>query len=150
MITDTVVSSITKNEYSQVIEVWEASVRATHHFLTEEDIVYYKPLILNSYLDMVTLHSYRNSKNKIVGFMGTASGNLEMLFIHPKYIGQGIGKKLLQYAIVNLQVKKVDVNEDNQQAVDFYLHCGFKVVDRSELDGAGKAYPILHMELQKQ
>jgi hypothetical protein len=33
------------------------------------------------------------------------------------------------------------VNEQNVQAVGFYLHMGFEIVARSELDGTGKPYP---------
>lgn len=46
---------ISKTEYQEVVNVWESSVRATHHFLKEEDIEYFKPLILNTYLDAVDL-----------------------------------------------------------------------------------------------
>jgi len=31
----------TKNEHNRLLEVWEASVRATHHFLKEEDIDFF-------------------------------------------------------------------------------------------------------------
>ncbi|SDQ04818.1 GNAT family N-acetyltransferase [Flagellimonas zhangzhouensis] len=140
---------VATSEYPEVVEVWEASVRATHHFLKEEDIQYFKPLILYTYLDAVELRCIRNSKNDIVGFLGVAEQNLEMLFIHPDYRGQRIGKALLDYAIENLQINKVDVNEQNEQAVGFYKHCGFKIVGRSETDPTGKPYPILHMELIK-
>ncbi|HCC93988.1 MAG TPA: GNAT family N-acetyltransferase, partial [Flavobacteriaceae bacterium] len=34
-----------------------------------------------------------------------------------------------------------------QQAIDFYLSQGFKVISRSEKDSEGKAYPILHLSL---
>lgn len=34
-------------DYDELIQLWEASVRSTHHFLTEDDIQYYKPLIRN-------------------------------------------------------------------------------------------------------
>lgn len=56
--------------------------------------------------------------------------------------GKGIGKRLLIYAMDQQKVKRVDVNEQNDQAV------GFRVVNRSEFDGAGKHYPILSMELK--
>ncbi|ENH9207696.1 GNAT family N-acetyltransferase, partial [Vibrio vulnificus] len=46
-----------------------------------------------------------------------------------------------------LGVTKVDVNEQNPQAVGFYEHMGFKVVSRSPLDDMGKPFPILHMTL---
>lgn len=68
-----------------------------------------------------------------------------MLFVHNDYQGKDIGKKLVAFAIETRQVCKVDVNEQNIQAVGSYQHMGFSVVTRSELDADGKAYPILHM-----
>ncbi|WP_299901304.1 acetyltransferase [uncultured Aquimarina sp.] len=143
------IDTINKSEYQEVVEVWESSVRATHHFLKEEDIAYFKPLILNTYLDAVTLRCVRNENKKIVGFLGVAEQNLEMLFIDPNYRGKKIGKTLLEYSIDQMEVIKVDVNEQNEQAVGFYKHQGFEVINRSELDATGKPYPILHMELKK-
>ncbi|WP_348742593.1 acetyltransferase [Tenacibaculum sp. 190524A05c] len=146
---DQKIGTIDKSEYQQVVDLWESSVRATHHFLKEEDIQYFKPLILNTYLDAVELRCIRNNEKKIVGFLGVTEQNLEMLFIDPEYRGQKIGKNLLKYSIANLNVTKVDVNEQNEQAVGFYKYCGFEVIGRSELDSTGKPYPILHMELKK-
>nr|WP_321413527.1 GNAT family N-acetyltransferase [uncultured Allomuricauda sp.] len=143
------IDTINKSEYLEVVNVWESSVRATHHFLKEEDIEYFKPLILNTYLDAVELRCVRNNEKKIVGFLGVAEQNLEMLFIDPRYRGKKNGKMLLEYSIDSLNVTKVDVNEQNEQAVGFYKHCGFEVIGRSELDSSGKPYPTLHMQLKK-
>lgn len=140
------ISDIKKSEYPEVLKVWEASVRATHDFLQEEDIAYFKPLILEHYLDAVKLKAWRDENNKIIGFSGVADGNLEMLFIHPDSRGKGIGKALLEYSITNLNVTKVDVNEQNEQAVGFYLKQGFIQIGRSEKDPTGKSYPILHLQ----
>ncbi len=142
------IETILPTEYKEVVAVWEASVRATHDFLKEEDIAYFKPLIFNQYLDAVMLRCIKNTDNKIIGFSGVAEQNLEMLFIHPAYRGKGVGKALLKNAIENQKINKVDVNEQNEQAVGFYLHSGFVTYKRSELDTTGKPYPILHMELQ--
>ncbi|MDW7691595.1 acetyltransferase [Flammeovirgaceae bacterium SG7u.111] len=143
------VEEVSKLDYQELIEVWEASVRATHDFLKEEDIHYFKPLILNTYFDAVELKCVKDKKGKVVGFLGVADQGLEMLFIHPDSRGEGIGKMLANYAIENFGVDKVDVNEQNEQAVGFYKKLGFEVKSRSELDGTGKPYPILHMELGK-
>lgn len=141
------IDPIAEAEYADVLAVWEASVRATHHFLREEDIQFYKPLILNEYLKAVKLSCVRNEDGKIVGFVGVADHKIEMLFIHPDTRGKGIGKVLLNYALNQLGVTKVDVNEANEQAVGFYRHVGFQTVSRSETDSTGQPLPILHMAL---
>lgn len=143
------IDNILESEYPEVVELWEASVRATHDFLQEEDIAYFKPLILLVYLKAVDLRCVRNEHHSIIGFLGVAEAKIEMLFIHPDSIGKGIGKTFVDYAIQQMLVTKVDVNEQNQQAVGFYEHVGFKTVARSELDSLEKPYPILHMELSR-
>ncbi|WP_235830939.1 GNAT family protein [Flavobacterium ustbae] len=49
-----------RTEYNELANIWEASVAATHHFLKEEDIEYFKLLVLNTYLDAVELKCARN------------------------------------------------------------------------------------------
>ena len=141
------IDKVNKSDYQDIVEVWEASVRATHHFLSEEDINYFKPLILNKYLDLVSLKCVRNEQNKVIGFLGVSEHDIEMLFLHPDVFGQGIGKLLLNHAIEEYGTRKVDVNEDNTSALAFYKHMGFKVKSRSPLDPHGKPYPILHLAL---
>ena len=139
---------IRPSEYQEAVDLWEASVRATHHFLKEEDIQFFKPLILNEYLKIVDLRCIRDNDMKILGFLGVADKNIEMLFIHPLTRGKGIGKQLIKYAINELGCTKVDVNEDNPEALIFYEHYGFEVIGRSELDPTGRPYPMLHMSLK--
>ena len=138
---------VTKNEYPEIVEVWEASVRATHSFLTEEDIQFFKPLILNEFLSAVNLRCVKNDDGKILGFLGVAEVNIEMLFLAPESRGKGMGRLLVKYAIEQMGAQKVDVNEQNPDAVGFYKHVGFEVSSRSPLDGMGKPFPILHMAL---
>lgn len=135
-------------DYVEITGVWEASVRATHTFLTEDDIQYYKPLILKEYLKAVTLFCTRD-QNEITGFLGLDDDKIEMLFIRPDYRGKGVGKALLDFAVTEKKARKVDVNEQNEQAVGFYEYLGFKTVKREPLDSNGKPFPILSMELQK-
>lgn len=135
----------TKEDFPILIEIWERSVRATHHFLPESEIKELKPLILNEYFQHVLLHQDIQD-NQIIGFIGTSPDNIEMLFIEPDFRGQGIGKALTLFVIEKLNIQKVDVNEQNPQAVGFYQKLGFEVISRSELDGQGKAYPLLYLK----
>ncbi|RYU95815.1 GNAT family N-acetyltransferase [Emticicia agri] len=142
------ISEVKPEEHDQLLDIWESSVRATHHFLKEENILFFKQTIHeHKYFEMVELACVKDTNDQILGFLGTNADSLEMLFVHADAIGKGVGKALLSYALNTLKVTKVDVNEQNTQAVGFYLHHGFKTVSRSELDGTGKPFPILHMEL---
>ena len=144
MIMNYTLSSITNTEFPQLMHIWENSVRATHHFLSEEDLLFYKELI-PSYFGAVRLTAVRDLSNTIIGFMGTSSDSIEMLFIDPTHRRKGIGKLLVSFALENLNLNKVDVNEQNEQALAFYLSQGFEVINRSNLDGSGKPYPIFHL-----
>lgn len=141
------IESVTSNDYAELLRVWEDSVRATHSFITEEDIAFFKPIIIEQAFPAVTLYCIKNEKGVILGFIGTYDVKVEMLFILDAERGKGIGKILLQHAMKEQGVTKVDVNEQNPQAVAFYRHMGFKVISRSPLDDMGKPFPILHMSL---
>lgn len=137
---------VQKSDYPEIIEVWESSVRATHHFLSEEDIQYFKPLILNQYLDAVALYCTKDANGSITGFAGIADLKIEMLFVHASERGKSYGKILLRHAMSEFNALKVDVNEQNAQAAGFYEHMGFEVISRSPLDSLGKPFPLLHMQ----
>lgn len=138
---------VEKVEHLKLIEIWESSVRATHDFLSEEDLQELKPLILDLYFDAVDLRCAKNAQGEIQGFCGVQNGNIEMLFISPDARGKGIGAMLSAHAIKEQGASKVDVNEQNEQALGFYQQIGFKVIGRSPVDGQGKPYPLLHMAL---
>lgn len=140
---------ISAKDYDELLQLWEASVRSTHHFLTEEDIQYYKPLIRNEYFQAVELHIIRDEQTQhIAAFMGLSEDLIEMLFVHPSQQGKGYGKKLVEFAVRKKNIRQVDVNEQNEQALHFYLNRGFEVISRDAIDGQGKPYPILHMQLK--
>ena len=96
------IRKIKVTDHPRLMEIWESAVLNTHDFLKEEDFLYYKEQ-LPVYFQHVTLFGFEQ-EGILVGFMGIAKGNLEMLFIDNNYRGIGIGKKLITYAIDNLQV----------------------------------------------
>lgn len=137
--------SAKKEDYPTLIGIWESAVKATHDFLSDEDFEFYKAHI-PIYFQHVSLYVYKNEKGQIKAFLGVTDDNIEMLFVDNESRGSGIGKILLDYAVNTLNARRVDVNEQNTQALKFYYHLGFVEVDRSEYDGEGKEYPILHLE----
>ena len=135
-----------EKDYADLTRVWEASVRATHHFVPEDYLQEIKAL-LPVIFPAVAIYIFENDQNEIDGFLGVAEHKIEMLFIHPDKRGKGIGRLLTDYAINELKADKVDVNEQNDQAVGFYQRMGFIIEGRTDKDGMGRPYPLLQMKL---
>ena len=129
-----------------LLEIWEGSVRATHLFLSDEEILKIKEYVPQALIAVDKL--FIAEENGIpVAFMGIEDGSLEMLFIAPEERGKGIGRLLLQHGIDDHGVDRLTVNEQNPQARGFYEHMGFHVYKRTELDEQGNPYPLLYMRL---
>ncbi|WP_260629050.1 acetyltransferase [Serratia liquefaciens] len=135
---------------AQLVEIWQRSVRATHHFLTEEDIAKLYPLVLNNYLPAVNVWVAVDGTGQPCGFIGLSGNKVEMLFIDQDQRGKGVGKALLEHAETLHNELQLDVNEQNPQASGFYRHYGFEITGRSALDGQGNPFPLLHMKLAKR
>ena len=129
-----------------LLEVWESSVKATHLFLSHDEINAIKQYVPQALKEIPTLVIAENEAGKPVGFMGIANQMLEMLFVSNESRGQGIGKQLLQYGIEKYSIIELAVNEQNPLAKGFYEHMGSEVYKRTELDEQGNPYPLLYMK----
>lgn len=138
-----------KTLIKELLRVWENSVRATHKFLSNEEILEIKKYVPEALSGISHLIIDTDENGNPIAFMGIENQKLEMLFITSEYRGNGIGKKMLLHGIENYGVNDLAVNEDNPEAKDFYEHMGFKVYKRNELDDQGKPYPVLYMRLEK-
>lgn len=127
--------------------VWEHSVRATHHFLSESEILRIRAYVSQAVGGVAQLVAAENQAGEPVGFMGVENGRLEMLFLAPEARGCGLGGRLLRCGIEQYGVREVTVNEQNPQAMDFYAHFGFRTYRRTERDEEGGPYPLLYMRL---
>ena len=96
------VSPVRPDDYARVVEVWEASVRATHTFVTEADIEVIRPLVWDSLPDVSHLLCVRERTGQVAGFIGVEDRTVEMLFVDPAWRGQGIGRRLLSHAVTTL------------------------------------------------
>lgn len=132
----------------EILDTWESSVRATHDFLSEEDIISIKPYVKEGAKHVGKFLCVRDEENTIKAFMGIEDFKIEMLFVSDECRRKGIGKSLVEYAVKTLNVNYVDVNEQNPQALGFYEHVGFEVFKKSEFGEQGNPFPILHMKLK--
>lgn len=161
-------SELAPQDLERLVEVWEAAVLATHGFLREGAVDFYRPLV-RRYAPALKVTLARDARGVIQGFvglddvapdaipeelhsvaLGAPVGKVEMLFVHPEAHGRGVGRRLVQFAESCYAALLVDVNEQNTGAVGFYEHLGFTRFARSPLDGQGEPYPLLHMRLVRK
>ena len=131
----------------QLLEVWESSVKATHLFLSEEEIENIKNYVPQAIQEIPYLIIAVNEHQVPIGFMGIAEQHLEMLFISDVERGKGLGRELLTFGIEKYSVNDLAVNEQNPLAKGFYEYMGFKVYKRTECYEQGNPYPLLYMKL---
>lgn len=134
-------------ELDVLTDLWERSVRATHDFLTPEDIVFFRRMVREEALPAAELYVIRDRRNGFAAFAGVESDKLEMLFVAPSERGKGLGRELVEHLIAHVGVRRVDVNEQNPAAAAFYARLGFRVASRSATDSTGRPYPLLHLTL---
>lgn len=75
---------------------------------------------------------------------------LEMLFVLPEYIGNGIGKQLLQHSFkeaINLNAKTMTLLAD-PNAVRFYESKGFYKISQKQSSIAGRFLPVMQKDLK--
>lgn len=133
-----------RDEWPALVAIWERAVGETHGFLAAADFEQIKAQ-MPEYLGAVELYVWDEGAGP-VGFVGTVGDMVEMLFVAER--GRSIGCGLLDFAVNVKGAARLDVNEQNVQALGFYEKYGFAVVGRSELDTGGRPYPLLHMELK--
>lgn len=107
----TEVKDRTPDLINQLLEVWEGSVRATHLFLSDDEIKNIKKYVPQALNGIAHLVIAEDKTGRPVAFMGIEDGTLEMLFIFPEERGKGLGKRLIQYGIENYAVERLAVNE---------------------------------------
>ncbi|WPB81123.1 acetyltransferase [Archangium violaceum] len=128
----------------RLLEIWEAAVRATHHFLTEADIDTLRPQV-RAYVSTASFELAMDERGTVCGFLGMTGSKIDSLFVHPEAHGHGLGRALVDHAAALHPELTVDVNEQNPGARAFYARLGFEVVGRSETDDAGRPFPLLHL-----
>ena len=130
-----------------LLDIWLRSVRATHAFLEPADIDDLYPQVRDVYLPAVDVFVAEMADGQVGGFIGMQGVQVEMLFVDPDRFSQGVGSALLDHVRKSEEALTVDVNEQNPRAHTFYRRYGFVDVGRSEVDSAGRPFPLLHMSL---
>lgn len=134
-----------------LVTIWRRSVEATHRFLTSADV---DALQLQVADVLATLELWVVEVDGMpAGFLAMQQNMIEALFIDPAHTGKRLGTRFIEHARTlrgrNTELR-VDVNEQNPDALGFYLAIGFTQVGRSPTDSAGRPWPLIHFAMNKK
>ena len=135
------------DDVPRLFEIWHAAVAATHDFVSRADRAEIAAIVRDQYLPAAPLWVAVDEADRPLGFMGMTGATMDSLFIDPAHHGRGIGRAMVDHAKAIAPALSVDVNEQNDGAVAFYRHLGFRQVGRSPVDDSGRPYPLLHLRL---
>ncbi|BBG05517.1 MULTISPECIES: acetyltransferase [Pseudonocardia] len=128
-----------------LVGIWRRAVEATHDFLTRGDIDEIETEVRTAALPGLDVTLAERGAGIPAGWIGVDGTRVEALFVDPSEHRRGVGTALLISAIATVPEVTVDVNEQNPSALRFYLRHGFVQVGRSERDGKGRPFPLLHL-----
>lgn len=133
-------------DFPALLSIWRRAVESTHEFLSAADIDDIE-LDVARYLPQMSDLRVASDGSDPLGFMAIEGDTVEMLFVDSSAQGRGIGSALLSSVSGDRDCLKVDVNESNPSGRRFYASRGFLEAGRSETDGEGRLFPVLHLEL---
>lgn len=137
----------TSRDAARILDIWSRAVDATHGFLLPAD----RDAIgeeVKAFLPQAPLTLAVDAADHPLGFMFVHEGHMEALFIDPDHHGKGIGRVLVESALALHPALTTDVNEQNGEALGFYRRLGFEPTGRSDLDGQGRPYPLVHLRFR--
>ena len=85
------VSDRTSTLIEQLLNIWEASVRATHLFLSDAEVNQIKSYVPQALKGVKHLIVMETENGEPLGFMGVENKRLEMLFHSPTERRKGFG-----------------------------------------------------------
>ena len=87
-------------------------------------------------------NTYVYDDGVIKGFIQLDGNKVAKLFVEPVLQGQGIGEKLLEYAVTKKQADYLWALEKNVKAIRFYERHGFYVTEEKKLEEGTTEYLV--------
>ena len=126
------IRGLLKSEISQVSKLWLDTTKQAHPFIASD--YWDKNVITVEHLLNTQAQTYLYiDKHQIKGFISLlGNGYIGALFVKPRYQSQKIGSKLLRYVLRNKTSASLKVYTNNETAIKFYRHHGFKIIQESK------------------
>ena len=137
-----------QDDLNRIAEIEIFNYRLKFYPIFQDDEYYFGdlqvPNVAKRYAD--SLEDIRVWDDGVVkGFILVNGGEIRKLFVEPVLQGQGIGARLLEYAVEHLGARTLWALEKNEGAIRFYQRHGFRLTCEKRLEDVTSEY-LVRME----
>lgn len=122
--------------------LWEASVRESHPFLRQAQILRLRPAVRETLAGLPHLSVLRLG-GRPAGMIGLDGERIVFFLLEPESTGRGYGRKLLESIRELPAGREICLFEENVRGRMICEHFGFRPILRREQDGPGADHPVL-------
>ena len=135
----------TPDDLNRIAEIEVFNYRLKFYPIFLDDGFYFGelqvPNVARRYADL--LEDLRVWDDGVVkGFILVQDRKVKKLFVEPVLQGQGIGARLLEYAVEHLSAKTLWALEKNTGAIRFYQRHGFRMTGEKRLEDGTSEYLV--------
>lgn len=139
------IRNIESKDIDKIMAIWLKSTIKAHDFIDEGYWNNNYNTVKNVYIPMSDTFVYEDKEN-IKGFISIINSEfIGALFVGIDCQGNGVGKKLIDYAMNKYKKLNLEVYKDNKKSVDFYMNRGFKIVKEQKNEDSGCTEYIMEM-----
>lgn len=125
------------SDVHRIAEILVFNYRLNFYPIFQNDEYYFEEMTVDNIAEKIRNSDFLNKTfvyddAVVKGFVKISGNEIEKLFVEPILQGQGIGKKLLCYAVHNCGAEQLWVLEKNSRATAFYQRNGFYVTDEKK------------------
>lgn len=139
------IRNIESKDIDKIMAIWLKSTIKAHDFIDKGYWNNNYNTVKNVYIPMSDTFVYEDKEN-IKGFISIINSEfIGALFVGIDCQGNGVGKKLIDYAMNKYKKLNLAVYKDNKKSVDFYMNRGFKIVKEQKNEDSGCTEYIMEM-----
>ena len=137
-----------RKDVERIAEIVVFNYRLNFYPVFRDDNFYFEELRISNQMlryanDLDNIWVYDDGVVK--GFILVKDGEVRKLFVEPVLQGQGIGARLLEYAVEHMGAQTLWALEKNEGAIRFYQRHGFRLTGERWLEDGTSEY-LVRME----
>ena len=143
------IRKLNEADIDKVMDIWMKSTIKAHDFISKEYWQNNYNTVKEVYIPMSETFVYKDVQG-IKGFISVINNEfIGALFVDIDFLGNGIGKQLIDYAVSKYGKLQLAVYKENKKSVEFYINRGFKIIEEQINDDSKHVEYIMEKSLSR-